>query len=462
MPPKQQPTRPPSPFQMLASRAKLSTVQLLSTAFLVPTAGTPAVQDTYSQGPVSASRRACTAQPSHSATSLRQSSCHCTPTVTARDNTTQPSDAPLPARSEDKDMDDPPTYLSLSYGDSNVVEDSQRIIGALRIIVGYVNSLHINLHSSPMGASLAQVVVDFTLETFNGDLGTTPTPNNILPIRAVVELFPAEDNTIRRPLALSHTSPDPLRISSPPAWSDHSGAVNDNIVMILAEPVLSSHRSAQARPPVRAQQDKGKGRADKPPPPSAPPQPRPLAKKPVVPNQRPPPVPPSATRPVHPAPRSYAEATCKKVQIQQPATPAAPPSRPPFRKGRRIRLLRQAPPPLLSLISGTLPLVPALTNSSTNSSCSGIISSGYVLVRRALASPSALGVGSGVIQSAAVMWSLPNACAVLVLTSWRSIALLQAAVKEIQRQTPFVEGIMVPMSTLACSGSVLYLHPYTP
>ncbi|PPQ92073.1 hypothetical protein CVT25_007101 [Psilocybe cyanescens] len=136
----------------------------------------------YSQGPVPASCGTRTAQPSRSATLSRQLSRHHTPTVTARDNTTQPSDAPSPARSEDEDMDDPPTYLSLSYGDSNVIEDSQRITGALRTIVGYVNSSHIDLHSSPMGATLAQAVVDFTHETFNGDLGTTPTPDNILPI----------------------------------------------------------------------------------------------------------------------------------------------------------------------------------------------------------------------------------------------------------------------------------------
>ncbi|PPQ88425.1 hypothetical protein CVT25_011548, partial [Psilocybe cyanescens] len=270
------------------------------------------------------------------ATSSRQLSRYCTPTVTARDNTTQASDALSPARSEDKDIDDPPTYLSLSYGDSDVVEDSQRIIGALRMIVGYVNSSHIDLHSCPMGATLAQAVVDFTRETFNGDLGTTPTPDNILPIRAVAELFPAEDDTIRRPLALGCTSPDPLRISSPPAWSDHGGAGDDNVVMIPAESVCSSCRSTQARPPIRAQQDKGKGQADKPAPaPPAPPQHHPLAKKPVVPNQRPPPVPPSATRPVRPAPCSYAEAARKKVQIQQPALPAAPPSHPPSHKGRR-------------------------------------------------------------------------------------------------------------------------------
>ncbi|PPQ91177.1 hypothetical protein CVT25_002586 [Psilocybe cyanescens] len=47
-------------------------------------------------------------------------------------------------------------------------------------------------------------------------------------------------------------------------------------------------------------------------------------------------VPPSSARPVRPAPRSYAEAACKKVQIQQPATPAAPLSCPPSCKGRRI------------------------------------------------------------------------------------------------------------------------------
>ncbi|PPQ93734.1 hypothetical protein CVT25_013042 [Psilocybe cyanescens] len=250
--------------------------------------------------------------------------------VTARDNTAQPSDTPSPARTEDEDMEDSPTYLSLSYGDANVVENSHRILGALRTIIGYVNSSNIDLHSSPMGASLAQALVDFTCKTFNGDLGTTPTPNNILPIRAVAEIFAAENDTIQRPLAIGPTSPDPLCISSPPAWSDHGGAGNDNIVMTPAEPVRSSHRSAQARPPIRAQQDKGKGRADKPPPPPpAPPQPHPPAKKPVVPNQRPPPVPPSSTRLMRPAPRSYTEAARKKA-------PAAPLSRPASRKGRRI------------------------------------------------------------------------------------------------------------------------------
>ncbi|PPQ88341.1 hypothetical protein CVT25_012623, partial [Psilocybe cyanescens] len=154
---------------------------------------------------------------------------------------------------------------------------------------------------------------------------------------AVVEIFAAEDNTIRRPVAIGPTSPDLLRISSPPAWSDHSGAGDNDVVMTLAEPVRSSRMSAQARPPIRAQQDKGKGRADKPPPPPpAPPQPRPPAKKPVVPNQRPPPVPPSSTRPMRPAPCSYAEAARKKAPAQQPAPPAAPPSRPASRKGRRI------------------------------------------------------------------------------------------------------------------------------
>ncbi|PPQ90301.1 hypothetical protein CVT25_013160 [Psilocybe cyanescens] len=188
-----------------------------------------------------------------------------------------------------------------------------------------------------MGASLAQALVDFICETFNGDLGTTPTLDNILPIHVVAKIFAVEDDTIQRPLALGHASPDPLRISSPPAWSDHGGAGDEDIVMIPAEPVCSSRRSAQARPPVRAQQDKRKGWADKPaPPPPAPPQPCPPAKKPVVPNQRPPPVPPSSTCPVCPAPHSYPEATHKKVQIQQPALPAAPPSRPPSCKGRRI------------------------------------------------------------------------------------------------------------------------------
>ncbi|PPQ93388.1 hypothetical protein CVT25_015469, partial [Psilocybe cyanescens] len=218
MPPKQQPTRPPSPFRIAVPTARISAAQPSPTASPAQTAtSAPAVRDTYSQGPVPASRGARTAQPSRSATSSRQSSRHRTPTVTARDNTAQPSDAPSPARSEDEDMDDPPSYLSLSYGDSDVVEDSQRIIGALRTIVGYVNSSHIDLHSSPMGASLAQAVIDFTRETFNGDLGTTPTPENILPIHAVAELFTAEDDTIRRPLAIGRNSPDPLRLSSPPA-----------------------------------------------------------------------------------------------------------------------------------------------------------------------------------------------------------------------------------------------------
>ncbi|PPQ92412.1 hypothetical protein CVT25_009985 [Psilocybe cyanescens] len=185
MPPKQQPTRPPSPFRLVSSSARSSTAQPSLTASPVPTVGAPAVRDTYSQGPVPASRGACTAQPSCSATSSRQSSRHRTPTVTARDNTAQPSDAPSPARTEDEDMEDSPAYLSLSYGDADVVEDGHRILGALRTIVGYVNSSNIDLHSSPMGASLAQALVDFTCETFNGDLGTTPTPDNILPIRAV-------------------------------------------------------------------------------------------------------------------------------------------------------------------------------------------------------------------------------------------------------------------------------------
>ncbi|PPQ91137.1 hypothetical protein CVT25_012427 [Psilocybe cyanescens] len=91
--------------------------------------------------------------------------------------------------------------------------------------------------------------------------------------------------------------------------------------MTPAKSVRSSHRSAQAKPPIRAQQDKGKRWADKPPPPPpAPPQPCPLAKKPVVPNQRPPP----------------AEATRKKAPTQQPALSAAHLSRPTSRKGRRI------------------------------------------------------------------------------------------------------------------------------
>ncbi|PPQ95090.1 hypothetical protein CVT25_002771 [Psilocybe cyanescens] len=215
-------------------------------------------------------------------------------------------------------MEDSPAYLSLSYGDADVVEDSHRNMGALRMIVGYVNSTHIDLHSSPMGASLAQAVVDFTRDAFNGDLGTTPTPNNILPICAVAEIFAAEDDTIRRPLAIGPTSPDPLCISSSPAWSDHGGAGDDDVVMTPAEP------------------DKGKGRADIPASTPAPPQPCPPAKKPVAPNQRPPPVPPSSTCPARPAPRSDTETARKKAPTQQPAPPAAPPSHPPSRKGRRI------------------------------------------------------------------------------------------------------------------------------
>ncbi|PPQ87360.1 hypothetical protein CVT25_001986 [Psilocybe cyanescens] len=119
---KQQPTRPLSPFLSAASSARSSAAQPLSTASLVPTAGASAVQDTYSQGPVPASHGACTAQPSCFAMLSRQSSRHCTPTVTTRDNTTQPSDTPSPARTEDEDMEDSPAYLSLSYGDADMVE----------------------------------------------------------------------------------------------------------------------------------------------------------------------------------------------------------------------------------------------------------------------------------------------------------------------------------------------------
>ncbi|PPQ95923.1 LOW QUALITY PROTEIN: hypothetical protein CVT25_000397, partial [Psilocybe cyanescens] len=385
----------------------------------------------------------------------------------------------------------------------------------------------------------------------------------------------------------------------------HGGAGNDNVVTTLAEPVCSSHRSVQARPLIRAPQDKGKGRADKPaPPPPAPPQPCPLAKKPVVPNQRPPPVPPSSTRPVHPTLRSYAEAACKKVQIQQPAMPTAPVSRPPSRKGRRIpdytthgpsrhqmlinvgdhdlstdillcqglrvkvlgvevvydgysvptdkvpserdtKILRGAitahfkthykftpwvgmPTSKLFLqivdvprFQGTQYDLDHLTEQEEVASAlkaSPIWTSSHILcrdprvvhtskasttataffdiwdttsgararqlvdkqfmfksrplwiLRRAPASPSALGVGSGVIPSAAVMWSPPNARVALVLTSWRSIAPLQAAANAIQKQTlcrlqrllgslaltslaaQIAERIMVLMSTLACSG----------
>ncbi|PPQ85545.1 hypothetical protein CVT25_006796, partial [Psilocybe cyanescens] len=443
MPPKQQPTRPPSPFR---------------------------------QGPVPASCGACTAQPSHSATSSRQSSCHRTPTVTARDNTAQSSDAPSPVRTEDEDMEDSPTYLSLSYGDADVVEDSHRIMGALRTIVRYVNSTHIDLHSSPMGASLAQAVVDFTHETFNGDLGTTLTPDNILPIHAVVELFTAEDDTIRRPLAIGPTSPDPLHISSPPAWSDHRGAGDEDIIMTLAEPTRSSRRT------------KGKVRG-------------------------PPLVPPSSSCPVCPTSRSYTDTARKAAPIKQPALPAAPPSRPPSRKGRKIpeytahgpskgQLLinmREHPKdanlstlfkdlysvptnkvpserdtdilrgtitshfkahykftPWISMPTSKLffmncthydldhltkqdEVASALKASPIWSpshilSCSGVIPSGYKPVQRALASPSALGAGGGAILLVAVMRLPLNACAALVLTSWRSTALLHLVAKGIQRR----------------------------
>ncbi|PPQ93517.1 hypothetical protein CVT25_005375 [Psilocybe cyanescens] len=104
----------------------------------------------------------------------------------------------------------------------------------------------------------------------------------------------------------------------------------------------------------------------------------------------------------------------------------------------------------------------------------GVAPSGYILAQRALASPSALGVGSGVILLAAAMRSLPKARIVLVLISWRSTAPLQAAAKAIQRQTPrrhlhllgnlaltslaaqIAERITVPMSALACSGVTAY------
>ncbi|PPQ93625.1 hypothetical protein CVT25_001095 [Psilocybe cyanescens] len=428
-----------------------------------------------------------------------------------------------------------------------------------------------------MGASLAQALVDFTRETFNGDLGTTPTPDNILPIRAVVEIFATEDDTIRRPLAIGPTSPDPLSISSPPP--------------------LGLTTAGGAWPPICAQQNKGKGRADKPaPPPPAPPQPRPPAKKLVVPNQRPLPVPPSSAGPVRPAPRSYVDAARKKVQIQQPATPAAPPSHPPSCKGRRIpdytshgRSRRQllidvgdhakdanlttlfkdlsldilsrqglrvkvlgvqiayngysVPTDKVPSERGTDILRGAVTTHfkthykftpwvgmPTSKSflqivdvprfqgthydldhltereevavalkASPIWSSSHILcgdprvvrtskasttataffdiwdtasgaLRRAPASPSALGVGSGAIQLATAMQLPPNVHNVLVLTSWRSIALLQAAAKAIQRWTPLrhlhlvespaltpltaqiAERITVPMSALACSG----------
>ncbi|PPQ93297.1 hypothetical protein CVT25_015105 [Psilocybe cyanescens] len=316
--PKQQPTRPPSPVWIAVPTTRFSAAQPLLTASPAQTASAPAVRDTYSQGPVPASCVARSAQPSCSAMSLRQSSHHRTPMVTARDNTAQPSDAPLLARTEDEDMEDSLSYLSLSYGDADVVDDSHRILGALRMIVGYVNSSHIDPHLSPMGASLAQAMVDFTHKTFNGDLGTTPTPDNILPIHAVAELFSAEDDTIRRLLAIGPTSPDLLHISSPPAWSDHGGV----------------EHPGQASNPSAAEQRKG--RADKPASTLAPPQPGPPAKKLVVPNQRPLPVPPSSTHSMRPPPCSYAEAACKKAPVQQPAELAAPPSRPTSHKGRRI------------------------------------------------------------------------------------------------------------------------------
>ncbi|PPQ90825.1 hypothetical protein CVT25_012159 [Psilocybe cyanescens] len=453
-------------------------------------------------------------------------------------------------------MDDPPSYLSLSYGDPDVVEDSQRIMGALRTIVGYVNSLHINLHSSPIEASLAQAVVDFTRETFNGDLGTTPTLDNILPICAVAELFTAEDDTIRRPKAISQNCPDPLCLS-PPAWSDHGGAGDNNIVMTLAEPARSSHRN----------QDKEKGRADKHASTPAPPQPRPPAKKPVVPNQRPSPVPPSSTHPAHLAPRSYADTACKAAPIKQPALLAAPPSRPPSRKGRKIpdytahgpsrrqllidvgdhakdanltTLFKDLSSDVLSrqglrvkvlvpsehdtdILRGMItshfkvhykftPWVGMPTSklflqivdiprfqgthydldhltdwdevASALKALSHLVSishtvwrsphrvvpSGYEPVQRALASPSALGAGGGVIPLVAAMWPLLNVRTALVLTSWRSTAPLHLVAKGIQRQTPCrvqrllgshalislaaptVERITVPMNALACSG----------
>ncbi|PPQ93742.1 hypothetical protein CVT25_013260 [Psilocybe cyanescens] len=125
---------------------------------------------------------------------------------------------------------------------------------------------------------------------------------------------------------------------------------------------------------------------------------------------------------------------------------------------------------LLSLISGTPPPVPVPASSSTNSSCSGVAPSGYALVRKAPASPSALSVGSGAIQLVAAMQLPPNVHNALVLTSWRSIVPLQAAAKAIQRQTPLrhlclaesptltpltaqtAERITVPTSALVCSG----------
>ncbi|PPQ94892.1 hypothetical protein CVT25_004373 [Psilocybe cyanescens] len=216
-------------------------------------------------------------------------------------------------------MEDSPSYLSLSYGD--VVDDSHRILGALRMIVGYVNSSHIDLHSSPMGASLAQALVDFTCETFNGDLGTMPTPDNILPICAVAELFTAEDDTIRRPLAIGPTSPDPLRISSPPR------------LLSLLVPL-----AGMRRPGLPSEHSRTKGKVG-------------LISLPLPllflnpahwPRSQwslirgPPLVPPSSSHPAHPTPRSYADTACKAAPIKQPALPAAPPSRPPSCKGRKI------------------------------------------------------------------------------------------------------------------------------
>ncbi|PPQ94194.1 hypothetical protein CVT25_003936, partial [Psilocybe cyanescens] len=94
--------------------------------------------------------------------------------------------------------------------------------------------------------------------------------------------------------------------------------------------------------------------------------------------------------------------------------------------------------------------------------------------KQAPVSPSALGVGSGAIQSVAAMQLPPNVHDVLVLTSWRSIEPLQAAARAIRRRTPprhlrlvgspaltpltapIAERIMVPMSALACSGVTAY------
>ncbi|PPQ83527.1 hypothetical protein CVT25_006962, partial [Psilocybe cyanescens] len=109
---------------------------------------------------------------------------------------------------------------------------------------------------------------------------------------------------------------------------------------------------------------------------------------------------------------------------------------------------------------------------------SGVIPSGYEPVRRALASPSALGAGGGAIPLVTVMQLQLNVRAALVLTSWRSTAQLHLVAKGIQRQTPrrlqcllgshalislaapTVERIMVPMSVFSGNDVIgAALHP---